>query len=223
MCCAPDIGLPSHKSLFQLQAERIKSLKRLAAAAAGVGKHTPALDSTAARPHARLSLTHMSARTTAEEKVVFPWYVMTSPQTDVETRKFFADHSNWGIALGDVMFFEQANLPCLTYAGKIILETTHTVSQAPNGHGGVYRALKASGCLEDINRRGVQYAHVYGVDNALVKVGDPAFLAFCVEQSMLLLQSALLRPPSSPARVVLPPYQCSRSSLQMRIAATKWC
>lgn len=34
-----------------------------------------------------------------------PLYVMTSPQTDAETRRYFAEHANFGLPDGDVFFF----------------------------------------------------------------------------------------------------------------------
>jgi UDP-N-acetylglucosamine/UDP-N-acetylgalactosamine diphosphorylase len=50
-----DVGLPSHKSLFQLHAERLLAVQRLAADAAG-GQSVPV-----------------------------PWYIMTSPFTHQHT------------------------------------------------------------------------------------------------------------------------------------------
>ncbi len=102
--------------------------------------------------------------------------------------RYFAEKKNFGLPAADIMYFCQANLPCLTPAGKIILETPYGVSQAPNGNGGVYAALKASGCLADMKKRGVEYSHFYGVDNAMVKVADPMFIAFCVQQSMFITE-----------------------------------
>lgn len=64
-----------------------------------------------------------------------------------------------------------------------MMETPHSVCQAPNGNGGVYAALRDYGCLADMDRRGVMYAHFYGVDNALVKIADPIFVGYCVEAS----------------------------------------
>jgi len=116
--------------------------------------------------------------------VSMPWYIMTSPQTDTETKSFFSEHKNFGLPSGEVQFFMQGNLPCLTAgSGKIIMEAKHRVSSAPNGNGGVYRGLRDSGCLADMNKRGVKYAHFYGVDNALVKIADPLFVGFCVREN----------------------------------------
>lgn len=73
-----DIGLESHKSLFQLQAERIRRLQTLAAATEG-----------------------------AIEAPKIPWYIMTSGPTRQPTEEFFAQHKFFGLNEADVVFFEQ--------------------------------------------------------------------------------------------------------------------
>ncbi|KAK4487992.1 hypothetical protein RD792_003731 [Penstemon davidsonii] len=72
---AVDIGLPSGKSLFQLQAERILCLQRLAAHSVNEG-------SASTRP--------------------IHWYIMTSPFTDEPTRKFFESHRYFGLEADQV-------------------------------------------------------------------------------------------------------------------------
>lgn len=146
-----DVGMPSHHSLFHMQVHRMQKLKELV---------------TGNAKGASVSL---------------PLYVMTSPMTDADTRAYFASQGNFGLPETDVMFFCQGTLPCLTPEGKIMLENGHTVAEAPDGNGGIYRALHTQGVVADLQRRGVVGVHVFAVDNAVVKVADPLFLGYCLE------------------------------------------
>ncbi|XP_076905545.1 UDP-N-acetylglucosamine diphosphorylase 1-like [Bidens hawaiensis] len=152
-----NIGLPSGKSLFQLQAERILCLQRLAAQSldGGSGNVAP-----------------------------IHWYIMTSPFTDKPTRDFFKSHKYFGLETDQVTFFSQGTIPCVSKDGRFIMETPFQVAKAPDGNGGVYSALKYSRLLEDMATRGVKYLDCYGVDNALVRVGDPTFLGFFIDKGV---------------------------------------
>lgn len=174
-----DIGLPSHKSLFQYQAERIL---RLQVVAEQESKQAPG-------------------------SVTIPWYVMTSGPTRPETEAFFKQHAYFGLSPKNIIFFEQGEfsichahikfaharlgtLPCLSMDGKVLLETPSRVAVAPEGNGGLYAALrqplsaanKSHTVLSDLSRRGIKYVHAYGVDNCLVKVADPVFLGYCIQK-----------------------------------------
>lgn len=151
-----NIGLPSGKSLFQLQAERILCLQRLAAQSVSDGTLAP-----------------------------IHWYIMTSPFTDEATHKFFESHKYFGLEADQVAFFQQGTIPCVSKDGRFIMETSYRVAKAPDGNGGVYSALKASRLLEDMAMRGVRYLDVYGVDNALVRVADPSFLGFFIDKGVV--------------------------------------
>ncbi|KAF8101679.1 hypothetical protein N665_0201s0006 [Sinapis alba] len=150
-----NIGLPSGKSLFQIQAERILCVQRLAAQAMSEGPTRP---------------------------VAIQWYIMTSPFTHEPTQKFFESHKYFGLEPDQVTFFQQGTLPCITKDGKFIMETPFSLAKAPDGNGGVYAALKYSRLLEDMASRGIKYVDCYGVDNVLVRVADPTFLGYFIDR-----------------------------------------
>jgi len=93
-----DIGLPSHKSLFQMQGERILKAEELAQKQADKD----------ARP-------------------TVPWYVMTSGPTRAATAKFFKDNNYFGLSSENVIIFEQGVLPCISNEGKILMESKDKV------------------------------------------------------------------------------------------------
>lgn len=145
------VGLPSGKSLFQIQAERLRRLSNLAKELTG-------------------------------KLGVICWYIMTSRSTHQATLKYFKDHNYFGLNKNNVVFFEQHLLPCFDFNGKIILEEKNQVALAPEGNGGIYRALRDRGILQDMKLRGIKYVHVHSVDNILVKVADPIFLGYCISK-----------------------------------------
>ena len=142
---AYDIGLPSHKSLFQLQGERLKNIS----------------------DRAGFSI---------------PWYIMTSPLNHQDTVNFFKDHHYFGLDPASLNFFPQGTLPSVDESGRILLAEPDQISANPDGSGGCFRAFKESGLLDDVTRRGIKYIFFYGVDNALVRVCDPYFIGFAIDQ-----------------------------------------
>jgi UDP-N-acetylglucosamine/UDP-N-acetylgalactosamine diphosphorylase len=108
---------------------------------------------------------------------VTPWYIMTSPINDADTRAFFHKYRYFGLDPANVMIFPQQMMPALDLqTGKVLLSAPDALALSPNGHGGSLKALATSGALADMQKRGVQHISYIQVDNPLVKVIDPLFL-----------------------------------------------
>jgi UDP-N-acetylglucosamine/UDP-N-acetylgalactosamine diphosphorylase len=114
--------------------------------------------------------------------IVIPFYIMTSPLNHEQTVNYLASNDCLGLGVENVTLFPQGALPCMTEDGKIIMESAGAVAMAPDGNGGIYPSLMMSGALDDMTRRGVQYLHVFSIDNALVKPADPVFVGYCIDQ-----------------------------------------
>jgi UDP-N-acetylglucosamine/UDP-N-acetylgalactosamine diphosphorylase len=96
-----DIGLPSKKSLFQVQAERILRVQQL------------------------------SSKKHGKSDAIVPWYVMTSGPTRKPTEDFFRENHYFGLKKENVMVFEQGVLPCISNDAKILMESKSKVCGPP--------------------------------------------------------------------------------------------
>ncbi|MBQ4471062.1 MAG: UDPGP type 1 family protein [Kiritimatiellae bacterium] len=111
-----------------------------------------------------------------------PFYVMTSEANNAATVECFKDNDYFGLNPKDVFFFTQGMWPGMTKEGKIILDEPGHVFMSPDGHGGLLAALKRSGALADMKKRGVKSVFFFQVDNPLVEIADPAFIGYHVQQ-----------------------------------------
>lgn len=163
-----DIGMPSGKTLFRVQADKLHRLRFLAAEGEDGADGDP-------------------------DEVHILWVVMTSPFTDAETRAYFERESFFGLPRADVLFVCQATLPCLSPEGRIMMASPSRVATAPNGNGGVYEALSRGGAIEEMRRRGTEAVYMYCVDNVLAKVCDPCFLGFIAREGAAVVNKTVLK------------------------------
>ncbi|WP_196782289.1 UTP--glucose-1-phosphate uridylyltransferase [Bremerella volcania] len=106
-----------------------------------------------------------------------PLYLMTSPATHDETIEFLEQHDRFGLAKEDLYIFCQGTMPAIDKETKqLLLAEPDQLALSPDGHGGMLAALVKSGCLEDMNRRGIEQIYYFQVDNPLADVCEPEFL-----------------------------------------------
>ena len=96
-----DVGLPSGKTLFQLQAERLLKLQSLASEAMGGQKL----------------------------KAGIPWYIMTSASTIQPTKEFFENNNFFGLNPENVILFQQGTLPCFAFNGKMLMQSKYQLGR----------------------------------------------------------------------------------------------
>ncbi len=138
-----DIGLPSRKTLYQIQMERVLRLQQMAEDKFGrKGGHEK---------------NGVSGNGDSDGSGRVAMYIMTSEHTKTPTASFLEEHAHFGLAGEDVVLFEQPMIPCLDSNGKVILEAPDRVARAPDGNGGLYGALRDEGVLDDMERRGIRY------------------------------------------------------------------
>ncbi|MFW6139352.1 MAG: UTP--glucose-1-phosphate uridylyltransferase [Spirochaetota bacterium] len=110
--------------------------------------------------------------------VKIPWIIMVSKTNRDQTIDFFKSNGFFGLDPGYVRFIEQGMNPAIDQEGKIFLAEKHRVFLSPNGHGGVFGALKNSGSFHWLNQMGAQELFYFQVDNVLVRVLDPVYVGY---------------------------------------------
>ncbi len=114
-------------------------------------------------------------------KTRLPFYVMTSETNHAATMEYFHENSFFGLERTDVFLFPQEMIPALDLEGRLILDAKEHIFTNPNGHGGSISSLYSSGACADMRSRGIKYVFYFQVDNVLVKIADPVFLGYHVE------------------------------------------
>jgi UDP-N-acetylglucosamine/UDP-N-acetylgalactosamine diphosphorylase len=106
-----------------------------------------------------------------------PWYLMTSPANDGATRRSFAEAGYFGLPPDSVRFIVQGTLPAVDReTGRVLLDSPGHLALSPDGHGGLFMALRRSGALDRLAAEGVSTLFTFQVDNPLSRVAKPVFI-----------------------------------------------
>ncbi|NOY75303.1 MAG: UDPGP type 1 family protein [Kiritimatiellaeota bacterium] len=122
-----------------------------------------------------------------------PWYIMTSEVNDADTRSFFERNAFFGLNSEDVFFFTQGTMPAIGMDGKLLLSARGSLALAPDGHGGTLLALRKSGALDDMRRRGIEHISYFQVDNPLVSVVNTLFIGLHALENSEMSSRALIK------------------------------
>ena len=110
----------------------------------------------------------------------FHWLIMTGEETDEATREAFREHGWYDEAY--LHIFKQGTLPAFSTDKQPLLNEDGSVVCLPDGHGGVFRALKRANLLPLLEQEGIQTLSYFQVDNPLVHLEDTLFLGAHLHQ-----------------------------------------
>ena len=110
--------------------------------------------------------------------VIFEWFIMTSNENREPTEKFFEEHNYFNLSREQIHFFNQDSLPAIDTNGKIILKSKNEIFFSPNGHEGIYDALKNAGMINLMKSKGIKYLSYIQIDNPLSQLVDPIYLGY---------------------------------------------
>ena len=125
--------------------------------------------------------------------VYVPWYIMTSEENNKQTTEFFENNNYFGYDKDKIMFFKQGQLPMCNTEGKIILDENGLIKEAADGHGGVFESMRKDGVIEDMNKKGVQWVFIGGVDNILAKMVDSVFIGLAIKKNVLAAGKSVVK------------------------------
>lgn len=126
--------------------------------------------------------------------VLVYWYIMTSETNNDATIKFFEDNNFFGYDKEHIIFFKQGELPLLDEKGKVVLKNKNEIFMAPDGNGGIFKALGDNKIIEQMQKNGIQYLAIGNVDNILIHMIDPIIVGLMKEKDVELASKSFMKP-----------------------------
>ena len=124
---------------------------------------------------------------------IIPWVIMTSETNYNQTVDFFKNNNFFGLKPDMVRFIRQGMNPAIDQYGKLILKEKYRLFMSPNGHGGVFSAMRNSGIYDWFNELGIKEIFYFQVDNVLVKICDPVFIGYHVHNKCEMSSKCLYK------------------------------
>jgi UDP-N-acetylglucosamine/UDP-N-acetylgalactosamine diphosphorylase len=120
---------------------------------------------------------HFEKLKAMEEKynTEIPFLIMTSEMTHNDTINYLEEKNYFGYNKDNVHIFQQGKMPAVDKNGKILLSRKDYPAFSPNGHGGSVFALRDSGVLDKLIKKGIEYIFYFQVDNLMVRICEPYF------------------------------------------------
>ncbi len=104
---------------------------------------------------------------------IYPYcFIMTSDINHDDTIKFFEDNNYFTYDKNRIVFFKQGNMPLTDLEGNIALKDKSNIYFAPNGNGGIFKALHDEKVLATMEEKGIEYLFIANVDNILLNPFD---------------------------------------------------
>ncbi len=122
------------------------------------------------------------------------WYIMTSETNNDETIKFFEDNNFFGYDKTHVIFFKQGELPLLDENGKVVLKDKNKIYMAPDGNGGIFKALGDNAIIEHMKNNDIKYLAIGNVDNILIHLVDPIVVGIMEKNNIELISKSFMKP-----------------------------
>ena len=132
-------------------------------------------------------------RNNEKYNTIIPWYIMTSDDNDLQTKKFFELNDFFEYPKEKIKFFKQDKLPLIDITGKLILQEPYLIKEASNGNGNVFKSLKANNIIKDLENNNIQWISFGGIDNILLKNFDPLFLGLIISHNLEIGSKSILK------------------------------
>lgn len=128
-----------------------------------------------------------------EYKTTICWYIMVSEENEKETKEFLKEHNFFGYPENKVKFFIQGKLPLIDTNGQFIIDKNRLIKEASDGNGSIYNSMKKHGIIEDMQKQGIKWVFVGGVDNILLKIIDPVLTGVTIKENNLIASKSVVK------------------------------